>query len=271
VAKIFAWIKANKAKSCIIIVALFLLPLIIVHVLYKWQTTCLFLQSSWDSGSLITYIAGFETFIGTIFLGAVTVFQSEKESDFNERLLNYEKLRSIYERNPSLLVSAAPSKLMTWEELLKLQIPFFSYKDIFRHRVSKSHCQLYLHKILLTPISSNDIYIKPLDLRLFDTTKRNRDIIYAVRDPIPQLQHIIGKESAIYFIHDTQILKGHPLFEGNMRLLLENCISEHYILNICIALVIRYQNTRVSEIELIIKDYDIRVLEYEDPESSPSL
>lgn len=84
--KIIGWIKKHKAATFLLCVALFLLPLILVHVLFKWNSGIGWLSAEWSAGDVLAYISGFETFIGTIVLGFVTVFQSEKASLENERL-----------------------------------------------------------------------------------------------------------------------------------------------------------------------------------------
>lgn len=84
--KIVDWIKNHKATTLIVCVAMFFLPPVLVHALFKWNSGIDWLSAEWSAGDILAYIAGFEAFIGTIVLGFVTVYQSEKASRENERL-----------------------------------------------------------------------------------------------------------------------------------------------------------------------------------------
>ena len=84
--KIVDWIKNHKITTLIVCTAMFFLPLVLVHILFKWDSSIDWLSAEWSAGDILVYIAGGETFIGTIVLGFVTVYQSEKASLENERL-----------------------------------------------------------------------------------------------------------------------------------------------------------------------------------------
>ncbi|MEZ4508113.1 MAG: hypothetical protein R2881_00130 [Eubacteriales bacterium] len=49
---------------------------------------------------MITYIAGFEAFFGTIFLGVVAIRQNEVANLLNERMHKAEEKRDFDERQP---------------------------------------------------------------------------------------------------------------------------------------------------------------------------
>ncbi len=57
---------------------LFAVPLVMVHMLYKIDTEIIWLQSEWTAGEFLTYIAGFEAFIGTVFLGFLALWQNHQ-------------------------------------------------------------------------------------------------------------------------------------------------------------------------------------------------
>lgn len=84
--KIMDWIAKHKIAMFLIINVLFFLPLILVHILFKWDSGTRWLSAEWSAGDILAYIAGFEAFIGTTVLGFVTVYQSEKANQQNERL-----------------------------------------------------------------------------------------------------------------------------------------------------------------------------------------
>ena len=84
--KVTDWVKKNPIRTILIVVAMFFTPLLIVHLLFKWNTGIEFLGAEWDAGDLLAYIAGFETLIGTLILGLITVKQAERADEVNERL-----------------------------------------------------------------------------------------------------------------------------------------------------------------------------------------
>lgn len=84
--RIMDWVKEHPRQAILIVVAMFLIPLIIVHLLFKWNTGIEFLGAEWDAGDLLAYIAGFETLLGTLILGLITVKQAERADAVNEQL-----------------------------------------------------------------------------------------------------------------------------------------------------------------------------------------
>lgn len=84
--KIIGWIRKHKIAMLLFCSVLFILPPVFVHILFKWNSGIGWLAAEWSAGDVLAYIAGFEAFIGTISLGFITVYQSEKASRENERL-----------------------------------------------------------------------------------------------------------------------------------------------------------------------------------------
>ena len=80
------WIGEHKFLSAIIILLLLVFQPFAVHMFLKIPAPSPFFEREWDAGDLITYIAGFEAFIGTVFVGAVAIKQ-------NENLIEAERLR----------------------------------------------------------------------------------------------------------------------------------------------------------------------------------
>lgn len=104
--RLLSWVKEHKWQTGLIGFGLFLLPLLIVHWLYKWITPFYILQSDWDSGDLITYVAGFEAFIGTVFLGIVTAHQNDKANETNSNMLDNEIKRDKFDRRPYIHINS---------------------------------------------------------------------------------------------------------------------------------------------------------------------
>ena len=76
--QIVNWIVKHKCLSIIICFFIFAIPLVIVHLLFKFLVGPQWLQADWDSGDVLAYIAGFEAFLGTVTLGALSLWQNEK-------------------------------------------------------------------------------------------------------------------------------------------------------------------------------------------------
>lgn len=81
------WVKKHKIKTILFIIGLLLVPLIVVHLLFKWNTGYDFISAEWSAGDLIGYIAGFEAFAGTVILGIIAVWQTDKANKTNDSLL----------------------------------------------------------------------------------------------------------------------------------------------------------------------------------------
>lgn len=106
--KILDWIKTHKIKVAIITAIVFALPLIVVHFFFKWQSDISWLKAEWLAGDVLSYIAGFEALLGTVVLGFITVYQSDKANEANERLSkenNYLQKISIQQMFPLLKVT----------------------------------------------------------------------------------------------------------------------------------------------------------------------
>ena len=85
--KILDWIKKHVWQTILIGFGLFVLPLIIVHVAYRIPAVSPWFASTWQAGELITYIAGFEAFIGTVALGCATVYLNASANKLSSSLL----------------------------------------------------------------------------------------------------------------------------------------------------------------------------------------
>jgi len=129
--KYLDWIVTHKVKTGLIVFGLFIIPLIAIHFLYKWITPHYILQSSWSSGDLIMYIAGFEAFLGTVFLGVVAVRQNDKAIDLNERMTQIEEKRDLLERQPSVMISNWLIDYVDYKDIESEEYDARIYKGIF--------------------------------------------------------------------------------------------------------------------------------------------
>lgn len=81
------WIKKHKTATICLVCLMFSMPLLIVHILFQWDSHIPWLESTaWDAGDVLAYISGFMTLLGTIILGIVTVKQSQNAQEVNKKL-----------------------------------------------------------------------------------------------------------------------------------------------------------------------------------------
>ena len=231
--KILDWIKKHVWQTILIGFGLFFIPLILVHVAYRIPAISPWLASSWNSGELLTYIAGFEAFIGTVFLGITSV-------NLNENLLNHEKLKSLFERKPEINVSAGCFGFFSQQQLLDLKTPIFY--EITRPNkkmaVKKQDSTFCLFCITLFPQKNSDLYITKFEniLRFvpIDQSRFHDGLVY---EKLPQpihsfTPHIQMSDYSILFVLDNRIVFQNKNFNGILSLTLRNTISDYYIHNI---------------------------------------
>lgn len=72
------WIKRNKFTFGLVVLLLFLVPLILVHIVFKFNSNIEWLTAEWSAGDVLSYIAGFEAFIGTVTLGGLAILQNQQ-------------------------------------------------------------------------------------------------------------------------------------------------------------------------------------------------
>ena len=59
------WIKSHRILVAFLVVLVFALPLVAVHLLFKWRSGIHWLEAEWTAGDVLGYIAGFEALLGT--------------------------------------------------------------------------------------------------------------------------------------------------------------------------------------------------------------
>lgn len=90
--KLLNFMRKHKVCMSILSTLVFVVPLIIVHFLFKMECKIAWLQSEWSAGDVLAYIAGFEAFIGTVSLGFLALWQNyqiqEQHIESQEPLLS---------------------------------------------------------------------------------------------------------------------------------------------------------------------------------------
>lgn len=97
--------KHSKITVVILIILCSLLPLIIVHILFKWNSGIAFLVAEWSAGELLGYIGTLLSFWGTIILGWLALQASNKANELSRRVIELEQDHYRLEMRPFVLVS----------------------------------------------------------------------------------------------------------------------------------------------------------------------
>ena len=53
--KILKWIKQHKIRMVLILAVIILLPIIVIHFLFKITTDCYWIHADWQSGDVLGY------------------------------------------------------------------------------------------------------------------------------------------------------------------------------------------------------------------------
>ena len=75
---ILMWIQRHKLLSLGMVIGVFIFPLLCIYFLYLLGTVFELIHAPWSAGDLVGYVASFEAFIGTISLGALSLWQNIK-------------------------------------------------------------------------------------------------------------------------------------------------------------------------------------------------
>lgn len=96
-----------KYKKAIVVWGLigFFVPLIVVHLLFKWYSGIDFFVAEWDAGDVLGYIGTILTFVGTIILSILALQASNKANELSKKVIEIEQDRNRLELRPFVLVS----------------------------------------------------------------------------------------------------------------------------------------------------------------------
>ena len=75
---ILMWIQRHKLMSLGMVIGVFIFPLLCIYFLYLLGTVFELIHAPWRAGDMVGYVASFEAFIGTISLGALSLWQNIK-------------------------------------------------------------------------------------------------------------------------------------------------------------------------------------------------
>ena len=120
--RILDWITKHKKITITIFMILIILPMAIIHLLFKWKSNCYWIESEWSAGDVLGYFGEVLSFVGTVVLGYIAITQTEKANQLNKQLLDIEKnkIKPYFDFVPSQLYKIFLDEAMR-EELSKIQ------------------------------------------------------------------------------------------------------------------------------------------------------
>lgn len=97
----------NKNKKKIILTALFIffLPLLCIHLLFKWKSGIPFIEAEWNAGEVLDYVGTFLSFIGTIILGFLALEASNTANELSKKVIQIEESRYKLDNRPFVIIS----------------------------------------------------------------------------------------------------------------------------------------------------------------------
>lgn len=203
--KILDWIKKHVWQTVLIGFGLFFMPLILVHVAYRIPAISPWFASTWQAGELITYIAGFEAFIGTVFLGVVAVRQNDEANELSELMLKAKEKQDLFERQPIVSISNGTAE-------------FFENFDLNR-KTSESRHPFYYSLNLLT--GDRKIMFKEVLQIRFDLKFKAKSPMMVKLEEVTFLDTNNNTLSS----HDTLACFNHQLLSNYLLPDSENCIE----------------------------------------------
>lgn len=93
--KLLEWIKRNIFLSIIITIGIFMLPILLIHIAFKTVAPYKFLVAEWSPGEMLQFYGSFLSFMGTVLLGGLALWQNnqlaKKNEQFNLLIANQQK------------------------------------------------------------------------------------------------------------------------------------------------------------------------------------
>lgn len=162
--KLLQWIGKHKLLTMLICAATFFAPLLVIHILFLWNSGIDWLVARWTPGDLMGYIAGFEALLGTVILGFITVKQNRDAQKMNERLSkenNYLQKISVQKLLPIIEISK-----VVVEDAQEISSNYAVKNSILVSESISSDERKTFIDIYTTPVGSQKFFLKAVKLTL---------------------------------------------------------------------------------------------------------
>lgn len=95
-----------------------LIPVIVIHLLFKWNTGIDFFAAEWGAGDVLSYIGTLLTFAGTIVLSILALQASQKANALSQKVIDLEQDHYRLELRPFVLVSDWSASELTPQQII---------------------------------------------------------------------------------------------------------------------------------------------------------
>lgn len=95
-----------------------LIPVVIIHLLFKWNTGIDFFAAEWGAGDVLSYIGTILTFAGTIVLSILALQASQKANALSQKVIDLEQDHYRLELRPFVLVSDWAAYELTPQQII---------------------------------------------------------------------------------------------------------------------------------------------------------
>lgn len=227
------WINSHKALTVCIAFFLLIVQPFLVHVVLLIPAPYKFMITDLKDGELLTYVAGFEAFIGTVFLGIVATRQNDKANETNEKLVSIQENQSVFERQPSLMITNWRFQETSLDEINNHPtLPIIPYDDIRMLQDGQTIDGLYLLVLKLT--NASKIYTEFSLVRFYlINLKIDRLITTYSRTSTSTKQdrfHVLASnEIELGFVLNSSMFKDDHKLYVYLELKLLNSIGESFI------------------------------------------
>ncbi len=235
ISKILNWIKKHVWQTVLIVFVFFFFPLIFVHIAYRIPAISPWFASTWNSGELITYIAGFEAFIGTVFLGAVAIHQNDKSNDINARLLKIENDRISIEQQPQILFNSYNVSFLPLSDIFNNKGPVYCCDEVCIYPETIEgfwEKEFYLFTFIMKNLSAFSIRVKLDSLNIKMDPNEETHLNYKTKPfsmypssySIPPQQELI-----IGFLLDENSFSVRISKQGVFQFKITNSLQDSYV------------------------------------------
>ena len=218
--KILEFIRKHSKITVILIILCSLLPLIIVHILFKWNSGIAFLVAEWSAGELLGYIGTLLSFWGTIILGWLALQASNKANELSRRVIELEQDHYRLEMRPFVLVSNWKAYEVDSRELVNA--PNKKFIQIGSHKGEK---------VLGLSIELTNTTESVITVQYNCGTARTRDLCWgnaAVNQENLKMTLSPGEKDEFVFYASSNFMEKQVGQRISIELILENRFSKRY-------------------------------------------
>lgn len=250
--KILDWIKKHVWQTILIVLGLFFLPLLLVHIAYRISAISPWFASTWEAGELITYIAGFEAFLGTVLLGMIAINQNTNAIEVNSRILKIEEKSSYLSRCPNIEVIPKEFVLKELGDIYEIEDPVFCEKNLFSKlnlKPTNWKDSFFIGTIAFINHTAFNITVElqtlVIDSEINDKVEPFLDFI-----PLPYRQSILhistSNEKVICFVLNIDASNESIDRRGTMSFLVRNNVSDEFVYKVTFILFVQKDATKGS-------------------------